>query len=161
MLTDVPRAGVTVEGVVEAVRNDKDLDECTSTKRKNRACEPGRYAVVPSHVSDAENCQKGKNVPGSRSLSEKEEKIPMVAEVCGTELPNPDRSMNYSSGSFLSCGIAWCREELLGAFCVVCFLRVQIPEIVYTSSNDWGKDAPKFLRHTLPASDMLRETFQP
>ena len=102
---------VTVEGVVEAVRNVKDLDARTRSKRKNRACEPERYAGDPSDVSDAENCQKGKSVSGSRSLSEKEEKILKVAEVCGAELPHPDRSMNYSSGSFSSCGISWCREQ--------------------------------------------------
>ena len=46
--------------MVEAVRNVKDLDACTSTKLKNRAFEPERYAGDPSDVSDAENCQKGK-----------------------------------------------------------------------------------------------------
>ena len=44
-------------------------------------------------------------------MSEKEEKILKVAEVCGAELPHPDRSMNYSGGSFSSCGISWCREQ--------------------------------------------------
>ena len=44
-------------------------------------------------------------------MSEKEEKILKVAELCGAELPNPDRSMNYTSGSFSSCGIGWCREQ--------------------------------------------------
>ena len=102
---------VTVEGVVEAVRNFKDLDERTSTNRKNRACEPGRFAVDPLDVCDAENCQKGKSVSGSWDLSEKEEKRLKVAELCGAELPNPDRSMNYSSDIFSSCGIGWCREH--------------------------------------------------
>ena len=102
---------VTVEGVVEAVRNVKDFDARTRSKRKNRACEPERYEGDPSDVCDAENCQKGKSVLGSRSLSEKEEKILKVAEVCGAELPHPDRSMNYSGGSFSSCGISWCREQ--------------------------------------------------
>ena len=46
-----------------------------------------------------------------RKLSEKEETILKVAELVGVELPNPDRSRNYSSGSFSSCGMGWCREQ--------------------------------------------------
>ena len=34
-----------------------------------------------------------------------------VAEVCGVELPNAHRSMNYTSATFGSCGIDWCREQ--------------------------------------------------
>ena len=52
----------TLERVVEAVRNIADLDERTSTKRKNRACEPGTYAEHPFGVTDAENCKEGRNV---------------------------------------------------------------------------------------------------
>ena len=44
-------------------------------------------------------------------LSEKEETILKVAEVVGVELPHPDRSKNYTSGSFSSCGLSWCREQ--------------------------------------------------
>ena len=29
----------------------------------------------------------------------------------GVELPHPDRSKNYTSGSFSSCGLSWCREQ--------------------------------------------------
>ena len=43
-------------------------------------------------------------------LSEKET-ILKVAELVGVELPNPDRSRTYSSGSFSSCGMTWCREQ--------------------------------------------------
>ena len=38
-------------------------------------------------------------------------KILKVAEVCGVELPNAHQSMNYTSGTFGSCGIDWCREQ--------------------------------------------------
>ena len=34
-----------------------------------------------------------------------------VAEVCGVELPNANQSRNYTSGTFGSYGIDWCREQ--------------------------------------------------
>ena len=74
----------------------------TSTKRKNRTSEPGKYAAHPFGVPDSESCKKGnfKTVLRGKNLSEKEEKILKLAELCGVDLPNPDRSVNYTSGIF-------------------------------------------------------------
>ena len=34
-----------------------------------------------------------------------------VAEVCGVDLPYADRSKNFTSGTFETCGTTWCREQ--------------------------------------------------
>ena len=34
-----------------------------------------------------------------------------LAEICGVELPFPDRSKNFTSRLFETCGTSWCREQ--------------------------------------------------
>ena len=34
-----------------------------------------------------------------------------LAEICGVELPFPDRSKNFTTGTFETCGTTWCREQ--------------------------------------------------
>ena len=89
--------------MVEAYSKVEDLERRTKSKRKIRTVEPGGYAE--EQLQD-DTTKKGKT-EGIPKLSEKdpEEKILKIAEVCGVELPNPDRSKNYSSGSFGLCGI--------------------------------------------------------
>ena len=95
--------------VTEAYTAVENLEQRTKRKRKNRAVVAGQNADNPENV-EAMEPNKGKvSEPGK--LSEKEETRLKVAQLVGVELPNPDRSRNYSSGSFSSCGMGWCREQ--------------------------------------------------
>ena len=95
--------------MTEAYKALDDLEELTRSKRKNRTVQQYSCGDVPEQFND-NNPKKGKSATSGK-LSEKEETILKVAELVGVELPNPDRSMNYSSGSFGSCGMSWCREQ--------------------------------------------------
>ena len=54
--------------------------------------------------------KKGK-VNEFAQLSEREQKILQVVEVCGVDLPYADRSKNFTSGTFETSGTSWCREQ--------------------------------------------------
>ena len=95
--------------VTEAYKAVDDLEELTRSKRKNRTVVESSSGDVPEEF-DNNKPKKGKSASIGK-LSEKEETILKVAEVVGVELPNPDRSKNYTSGSFSSCGLSWCREQ--------------------------------------------------
>ena len=95
------------ESILEAYRKVDNLDERTKTKRKNRTVGPGSYK---EELFQDNNTKKGES-EGIRELPYKQSKILKVAEVCGVKLPNADRSRNYTSGTFGSCGIDWCREQ--------------------------------------------------
>ena len=89
--------------VTEAYKAVDDLEELTRSKRKNRTVIESSSGDVPEEFDDNKP-KKGKSASIGK-LSEKEETILKVPEVVGVELPNPDRSMNYSSGNFSSCGM--------------------------------------------------------
>ena len=78
-------------------------------KQKNRTVVAGTFPDCPEKV-EAMKPKKGKSSVTGK-ISEKEETILKVAELVEVELPNQDRSRNYSSGSFSSCGMGWCREQ--------------------------------------------------
>ena len=50
-------------------------------------------------------------VDESVNVSEKEQKIMQLAEICGVELPYADRSKNFKTGTFETCSTTWCREK--------------------------------------------------
>ena len=58
------------------------------------------------------------------------------------EFPNPDRSRNYSSGSFSSCGMGWCREQYNTNKAL---LDVVSKVVVGMSQSEFGKQAVKRL----------------
>ena len=95
--------------VTEAYKAVDDLEELTRSKCKNRTVVEYSCGDVPEEFDD-NNPKKGKSATSGK-LSEKEETILKVAKMVGVELPNPDRSRNYSTGSFSSCWIGWCREQ--------------------------------------------------
>ena len=88
---------------MEAYTAVENLEQRTKTKRKNRTVVAGTFPDDPEKVEAMKPKQGKISEPGK--LSEKEETVLKVAELVGVELPNPDRSRNYSSGSFSSCGM--------------------------------------------------------
>ena len=94
--------------VTEAYTAVENLEQRTKTKRKNRTVVAGTFADDPEKV-EAIKPKKGKSSLAGK-LSEKEETILKVAELVGVELANPDKSRNYSSGSFSSCGMVCCKR---------------------------------------------------
>ena len=85
-----------------------------NTKHKTRidAIEtiPMEQVEACTQMPELEGAKKCKGVE-SVWQSEKEAKIKQLAEICGVELPFPNRSKNFTSGSFKTCGTSWCREQ--------------------------------------------------
>ena len=61
-------------------------------------------------LTEMEVPKKGK-VDEVAHLSEKDQKILKVAELCGVDLPYADRRKNFTSGTFETCGTTWCRKQ--------------------------------------------------
>ena len=100
--------------MTEAYTAVENLEQRTKTKRKNRTVVAGRFEDVSEEL-EANKPKRGKST-STGTLSEKEETILKVAELVGVELPNPDRSTNYNSGSFGSCRMSWCRSSTTQIF---------------------------------------------
>ena len=65
-----------------------------------------KIGILPE-LEVAKKCKVDESV----KVSEKEQKIMQVAEICGVELPYGDRSKNFQSGTFETCSTTWCREQ--------------------------------------------------
>ena len=74
-------------------------------------------------------------------LSEKEQKILKVAKVCGVDLPYADRSKNFMSETFGTCGTTWCRGTVPQKHC----LTVLAQTVLGLGMKDFVKIAMEWL----------------
>ena len=104
----------TQEGVLEAMHIADGVFGRPSSKRKTRQQAIDTFStegtVKVGILPELEVAKKCK-VDESVKVSDKEQKIMQVAEICGVELPYGDRSKNFQSGTFETCSTTWCREQ--------------------------------------------------
>ena len=102
------------QAVVEALQFADNVVGRPSTKQKTRMDAiqtiPNDEKEANEGLTETEGAKKGKRHEFAQ-LSEKEQKILQVAEVCGVDLPYADRSKNFTSGTFETSGTSWCREQ--------------------------------------------------